>query len=110
MALSDIDKAVGVDTIYAIKLYFVSVAAGGLNNMANYADPKLDELFAKALVEPDLAKRTDMAAQMQQILQNDLAWIPLVETKTQWAFSDKLHGITWYPDNSIRFYDLSLGN
>ena len=108
MALSDIDKAVGIDTIYATKLYFVSIAAGGLNNMANYSDPKLDDIFAKALVEPDAGKRLDMAGQVQQILQDDLAWIPLVETKTQWAFSDKLRGITWYPDNSIRFYDLSF--
>jgi peptide/nickel transport system substrate-binding protein len=49
-----------------------------------------------------------MAAEIQQILQDDLAWIPIVETKTQWAFSDKLQGITWHPDNSIRFYDLGF--
>jgi peptide/nickel transport system substrate-binding protein len=108
MALSDIDKAVGIDALYATKLYFVSPAAGGINNMANYSNPKLDELYAAALIEPDGDKRNRMTAEIQEILQNDLAWIPIVETKTQWAFSDKLQGITWHPDNSIRFFDLSL--
>jgi peptide/nickel transport system substrate-binding protein len=107
-ALSDIDKAVGIDALYATKLYFVSPAAGGINNMANYSNPKLDALYTEALVEPDAAKRAGMTAEIQEILQDDLAWIPIVETKTQWAFSDKLTGITWHPDNSIRFFDLSL--
>ena len=106
MALSDIDKSVGIDAIYATKLYFVSPTAGGINNMANYSNPKIDELYAQALVEPDAAKRAAMAGEIQEILQDDLAWIPLLETKTQWAFSDKLTGITWHPDNSIRFFDL----
>jgi len=108
LALSDIDKAVGIDAIYATKLYFVSPTAGGINNMANYSNPKLDALYAQALIEPDLGQRNRMAAEIQQILQDDLAWIPIVETKTQWAFSDKLQGITWHPDNSIRFYDLGF--
>jgi peptide/nickel transport system substrate-binding protein len=108
MALSDIDKAVGIDAIYTTKLYFVSPAAGGLNNMANYSSPKLDALFAQALIEPDVAARARMAGDIQDILQDDLAWIPIVETKTQWAFSEKLQGITWHPDNSIRFFDLSF--
>ncbi|MEJ0070074.1 MAG: ABC transporter substrate-binding protein [Pseudomonadota bacterium] len=108
LALSDIDKAVGIDAIYATKLYFVSPAAGGINNMANYSNPDVDALYAKALIEPNLAERNRMAAEIQQILQDDLAWIPIVETKTQWAFSDKLQGITWHPDNSVRFYDLSF--
>ena len=49
-----------------------------------------------------------MLQDLQNTLQSDLAWIPLEETKTQWAFSSKLHGITWYPDNSLRYFDLSL--
>ena len=39
---------------------------------------------------------------------SELAMIPIAETKTQWAFSDKLKGLTWYPDNAVHWYDLSL--
>jgi peptide/nickel transport system substrate-binding protein len=41
-------------------------------------------------------------------VQGELAMIPIAETKTQWAFSDKLKGLTWYPDNAVHWYDLSL--
>ena len=108
IGLSDTEKPVGPDVLYATKLFFVSPGAGGVNNMVNYSSPTVDKLFADALVEADSGKRQDMAAQIQETVQDDLAWIPLVETKTQWAFSTKLHGITWHPDNSIRFFELSL--
>ncbi len=108
IGLSDTEKPVGPDVLYATKLFFVSPGAGGVNNMVNYANPAMDKLFADALVEPDAGKRQAMEAQIQEIVQDDLAWVPLVQTKTQWAFSDKLHGITWHPDNAIRFFELSL--
>jgi peptide/nickel transport system substrate-binding protein len=108
MAISDIEKPVGPDVVYATKLFFVSTAAGGVNNPVNYSNPEVDRLFAAALVESDPAKREPMVRSMQEIVQSDLAWVPLVETKTQWAFSDKLHGITWHPDNALRLFELRL--
>ena len=108
MGISDTEKPVGPDVIYATKLFFVSTAAGGVNNMVNYSNPEVDRLFATALVEPDAAKREPMVRSIQEIVQSDLAWVPLVETKTQWAFSDKLHGITWHPDNALRLFELRL--
>ena len=76
--------------------------------MVNYSNPKVDELYAKALIEGDPAKRTKLAAEMQEIVQNDVAWIPVVEFKTHWAFNDKIKGIKWHPDNAIRWFDLSM--
>jgi peptide/nickel transport system substrate-binding protein len=108
MALSDTEKPVGPDVVYATKLFFVSPSAGGVNNMVNYSNPEVDRLFAASLVESDPAKRAPMVQRIQELVQNDLPWVPLVETKTQWAFSDKLHGITWHPDNSLRLFELSL--
>ena len=108
MGISDTEKPVGPDVLYATKLFFVSPQNGGVNNMVNYSNPEMDKLFAEALIEPDAAKRQAMGAQIQEMVQSDLAWIPLVETKTQWAFTDKLHGITWHPDNAIRFFELRL--
>ena len=82
--------------------------AGGVNNLANYSSAEVDRLFAEAKVETDNTKRLALLKQIQETLQNDLAWIPLVETKTEWAFSNKLSGVTWHPENSIHFIDLSL--
>ncbi|MBP0615801.1 ABC transporter substrate-binding protein [Jiella mangrovi] len=105
-AINDQEKPIGVDTGYAMQLFFVSKAAGGINNMVNYDNPKLDAMWAKARVEPDTAKRDEILAQMQNILMRDVVWLPVVEFKTQWAHSDKLKGFTWNPGNSLLLYDL----
>jgi len=106
-AINDQEKPVGVDAGYAIQLFFVSADKGGLNNMVNYSNTTVDDLWAKARIEPDAAKRTDMLSQIQTQIYGDLAWLPVVEYKTQWAYSSKLKGLRWYPDNSIRYSDLS---
>lgn len=107
-AVNDQEKPIGVDAGYAIQLFFVSADKGGLNNMVNYSNPKVDEMWAKARVEPDTAKRTQMLHEIQALIAADVAWLPIVEYKTQWAYSDKLKGMRWYPDNSIRYSDLSV--
>lgn len=108
MALSDTEKPVDPDVIYATKLFFASTAAGGINNMVNYSNPQVDKDFTAALVEMDPVRRAALAKDIQEIVQRDLAWIPLLVTKTQWALSSKLHGLVWYPDNSLRLFDLHL--
>ncbi|MCX7324981.1 MAG: ABC transporter substrate-binding protein [Hyphomicrobiales bacterium] len=108
ISISDTEKPVGPDVIYATKLFFVSPGAGGVNNMANYSNAEVDRMFTQALIESDGAKREPLVRGIQQILQSELAWIPLVETRTQWAFSEKLTGISWHPDNSLRLFDLKL--
>jgi peptide/nickel transport system substrate-binding protein len=105
-AVNDNEKPIGVDAGYAIQLFFVSADKGGLNNMVNYSNAMVDETWAKARVEPDMARRDEMVASIQTQLMADVAWAPVVEYKTQWAFSDRLKGIAWHPDNSVRFFDL----
>ena len=53
--------------------------------MMNYDNPELDAMWASARVEPDTAKRDATLAEMQNILMRDVAWLPVVEYKTQWA-------------------------
>lgn len=108
-AVNDQEKPVGVDAGYAIQLFFVSPENGGLNNMVNYRKAELDELWAKARIEPNADSRTQMLHQIQDMVSGDVAWLPIVEYKTQWAFSDKLSGLRWYPDNSLRYSDLKIG-
>jgi peptide/nickel transport system substrate-binding protein len=106
-AVNDQEKPIAPDAVYGFLLFFVSQEKGGLNTMVNYSNPKVDELYAQALVEGDAAKRTAQAAEVQEILADEVAWVPVLEWKTQWAFNDKIKGIKWHPDNSIRWYDLS---
>jgi peptide/nickel transport system substrate-binding protein len=74
--------------------------------MMNYANPDLDALWVKAKVEGDPVARNKELAEMQGMLMRDVAWLPVVEFKTQFGLSDKVSGLTWVTDNSPRFYDL----
>jgi peptide/nickel transport system substrate-binding protein len=105
-AINDQEKPIGVDTGYAMQLFFVSKAAGGLNNMENYANPEIDTMWAHAKIDPDPASRDKTLAEMQAILMRDVAWLPVVEFKTQWGITDRLQGLAWFPDNDPRFVDL----
>ncbi len=108
-AVNDQEKPIGVDAGYAIQLFFASPDKGGLNNMVNYSNAAVDDAWAKARVEPDTAKRTTEVQAIQDQISNDIAWLPVVEYKTQWGFSNTLKGMRWYPDNSIRYGELSFG-
>jgi peptide/nickel transport system substrate-binding protein len=110
LVLSDIDKAVAIDTTYQMQLFFGSREVGGINNTMNLKAPDVDKLILAARAASDPKEKTEDEAKMQAILEHDMPWIPIAETKTQWAFSSKLHGLTWYPDNSLRWADLSLGD
>lgn len=107
-AINDQEKPIGVDAGYAIQLFFASPENGGLNNMVNYRNEDLDAMWAQARIDPDQASRDATLAKIQQIAASDIAWLPIVEYRTQWAFSDRLGGLKWYPDNSIRYTDLTV--
>jgi peptide/nickel transport system substrate-binding protein len=107
MSIADVEKSVGPDVTYTTMMFFVSTSQGGISNWANYSNPEIDRLFVAARNEPDDEKQLAMLKTIQDTLERDLAWVPIVETKTQWAFRSNLQGITWHPDNSVRFYDLS---
>ena len=76
--------------------------------MVNFSNDTVDALFAKAIVEGDTAVRNALLAEIQDILAEQVTWLPLVEWKTQWAFSNRIKGLTWHADNTVRWYDLSL--
>ncbi|MBM1221414.1 ABC transporter substrate-binding protein [Ponticoccus sp. SC2-23] len=107
-AVNDQEKPIGVDAGYAIQLFFVSPENGGLNNMVNYRNADLDAMWAEARVDPDTASRDATLAQIQDMLAADVTWLPVVEYRTQWAFNDRISGLKWYPDNSIRYTDLQV--
>ena len=109
-AINDQEKPIGVDAGYATQLFFVSPDKGGLNNMVNYRNPELDALWAEARVNPDPAARDAQLLKIQEMLAADVAWLPIVEYNTQWAFADRLSGLKWYPDNSIRYVDLKVAD
>jgi peptide/nickel transport system substrate-binding protein len=107
-ALNDQEKPVVVDAGYAVQLFFASPQAGGVNNMVNYENAAVDSRWAEARVEPDAARRAALIEDIQRKLIADLAFLPIVEYRTQWAATANLRGLVWYPDNAVRFADLEF--
>jgi len=108
LSISDTDKASAISGAYQMMVFYISNQAGAIINTTNYANAEIDGLFTKIKAETDPSKQDEMLKSAQDILQRDLAIIPILETKTQYASSSKLSGITWHADNSIRFQDLTL--
>ncbi len=107
-AVNDQEKPIGVDAGYAVQLFFVSPEKGGLNNMVNYRNPEVDDLWSTARVDPDTASRDAILKTIQEKIAADVAWLPVVEYNTQWAYKSTISGLKWYPDNSIRYRDLTV--
>jgi peptide/nickel transport system substrate-binding protein len=62
----------------------------GQYNSGTYCNPKVDELIIASQSETDLEKRADMLKQVEKILYDDAAFIPLHWQMLSWAGSDKL--------------------
>lgn len=62
----------------------------GQYNSANYCNPKVDELTMACQTETDPAKRAAMLQEIEQILYDDSAFIPLHFQMLSWAASSKV--------------------
>ncbi|NNM01501.1 MAG: ABC transporter substrate-binding protein [Gammaproteobacteria bacterium] len=107
LSLYDGLTPIGVDAAYAILLSYITPPAG-INNMTNFSDQRVDDLFAEALVEPDVERRDGLLGEAQQILYRRLAAHPLLEIRTRWAFRPGLTGLTLHPTRAVLWYPLRM--
>ena len=107
LSLYDRLTPIGVDVAYALLLSFITPPAG-INNMTNFSDPVVDDMFERALVETDAPQRHAYLARAQEVLAERLANIPLVEFKSRWATRAGLRGLTLHPTQSVRWYPLYM--
>ena len=107
LGLTDHVKPIGVDAGYGVLLSFVSPQNGGVLNSMNYSNELVDNTYFATVNESNLLTRNRLLATIQDQLMQDLAVVPIVEFKTNWAYSDKIEGITWHPDNALHWYDFS---
>ena len=66
----------------------------------------MDELYNLAKLEGDVAKRNAILAEAQELIMSEVASIPVVEFKTQFAWREGLSGVTLHPEGQLRFVDL----
>ncbi|MFM7532209.1 MAG: ABC transporter substrate-binding protein [Rubrivivax sp.] len=79
-----------------------TIAKGAtFTNSMNYRNPRIDELYEKALVEVDAAKRRRMFDEIQVILQDELPVIFLVEIAYSHLWNRRVQGMI---SNGISMY------
>jgi len=106
MALNDTSRPIGIDAAYAVMLQYVTVSKGGINNWGNYSNERVDDLFFKVKGEADQAKRDAMLKEIQDIIMDELALVPVMEYKYQYAWREGVKGVSVHGEGQPRFYDL----
>lgn len=92
MFIRDFDRPLVPDAGYTALLFYVSTAAGGLNNQIAYANDRVDELFG--LSQQTVGdERLANLEELQDILMDELPVVPIAEVNTQVAMSPELDQI-----------------
>lgn len=81
-----------------LEMYSV-LRTGEFSNYGNYSNPVFDELTNKALETSETAERMELSAQVQQVANEDLPWIPLIAAPTTVWLGERITGA----DPSINF-------
>lgn len=95
------------DSGYAIQVFFISAENGGIVNANNYANAKVDELYAQSTALPDGPERNALLKQVQDILWDELPWIPVALPKTQFALAKGIKGMVATADGQFKFAYMS---
>jgi peptide/nickel transport system substrate-binding protein len=114
-ALSDARRKGGFDLWYsgwitpadAIDSYISFYNTKGFNNGSGYSNPKVDDLLSKAASTFDPLLINTYMAQVQKLVLNDLASLPLFESSSVIAVTDKLQNFKPNPTNQTNFRDVS---
>lgn len=75
-------------------------------NSSHYSNPEVDELFALASQTTDDEQRREMFQQLQQILADDVAAVPLFHMKFYIAKSPKVHNFDDHPLEQFRLAEV----
>lgn len=106
MALNDTSRPIGIDAAYSVMLQYVSVSKGGINNWGNYSNEKVDDLFFKVKAEADEEKRDAMLKEIQNIIMDEIALVPVLEYQYQYAWREGVKGVSVHAEGQPRFADL----
>lgn len=73
---------------------------GGGNNNGKYTNPEVDELLAQLNVTPDQDEQAEIISQIETILWDDLATIPLFAFPGVVAYDNTVSNVTFQPSQS----------
>ncbi|PYE44404.1 ABC transporter substrate-binding protein [Paenibacillus barcinonensis] len=98
LALTSINTGITGDPQYILDFYFKT---GAEWNIGGYSNPKLDDIIQRLHSQFDVEKRYALAAEAQQLILNDAAYMFVTYTPINIVSKSNVKGATMYP---IDFY------
>jgi peptide/nickel transport system substrate-binding protein len=93
------------DPIYHLHWNFNSAATG--TNFTHYNNPRVDQIIAEAMYEPDLAKREALSKEAQQIIVDEAPWAFLFQINYVVAARKNIKNFQWNTDTATKYWMVS---
>lgn len=77
-------------------------------NYAKYANKEVDSLINKAKIEMEPGKRNELLEKIQEILTEEVPYIPIYEAKIVLAFRKNVKNYVHYSDSITRLYEMDI--
>lgn len=89
------------------QMFWMLQSQNKFTNLSHYANPQVDALIAQGIYNTNDAQRTDLSRQVQQIFDRDVPLILLYQRDFVIAGGKNVTGVSVYPDQYLRFWELS---
>lgn len=89
------------------QMFWLLQSQNKFTNLAHYANPTVDSLIAQGIYNTNDSQRTQISQQVQQIFDRDVPLILLYQRDFVIAGRDNVTGVSVYPDQYLRFWELN---
>lgn len=96
----------GADPFY--QMYYLAGSAAG-TNFTSYANPELDALLQSGVATTDEAERAEISAEAQQVIYDDMPFIPVYNPNWTFVVRDGVSGLTRDNTEQLRLQYLTKG-
>jgi peptide/nickel transport system substrate-binding protein len=86
---------------------FVFFASKSFFDLANYHNPKVDQLIDTLIATFDPLTRRSLANQIQSLIVNDAPWVFGFQPGFHLTMRSNVNGATWYTQNTNQFFNWS---
>ena len=84
---------------------FYTESIGPTGNRQWYSNPEVDKLIEEGRRELDTTKREQIYKDLQRIIMEDVAWVPLFQTINVYGLDAGLEGVIWHKRGTAYYAD-----
>lgn len=89
------------------QMFWLLQSQNKFTNLSHYSNPEVDSLIAQGMYNTNDSQRSSLSQQVQTIFDRDVPLILLYQRDFVIASRDNVSGVSVYPDQYLRFWELS---